>query len=163
MKKFIHIVLILSLLTPLSACKNKENTKQHDKNTVSIEERKQDKKGSDVVLPEEKGEGKAVLTGNSGDSEDGNSIVIYVDKDPVLMQVGLETYDFDGTKLSFIYVDDKLVDKKQLSDSQDSVELGPENLTKGIHTVVIRQFENDDENSEPVLVKAMKYKVKPIK
>lgn len=123
---------------------------------------KQETKARD--LPEgdyaELGEGTVYIATAGGTSENGNVPVIYAEKDLILKQIGLNAWDFNGGALSFIYVDGMLVDKAQLANTQMTLDLQGEQLSEGLHSVEVVQYENDDPASAMIAYKAMQYEIK---
>lgn len=107
------------------------------------------------------GSGTIILRTSGGTSENGNVPVIYADSEALIMQIGLSSEGFDGSKLSFIYIDKKLVDKQQLGDRSDaSLNLEGFMLEKGTHIVEVMQFDNDDTSTTPVTYKTVSYEIK---
>lgn len=148
MKKTFALILLFALSVSLVACGG---------SAPATEEKVRD-------LPEgnyeEIGEGTTYLTTPSGTSEDGNIPVIYAEKSLEEMQIGLNAWDFNGSALSYVYVDGFLVDKEQLADTQTTLLLTPEYFTVGIHTVEVVQYENDDPTASMITYRTMQYEIK---
>lgn len=107
------------------------------------------------------GSGKITLYTAGGNSENGNIPVIYAGAEDTLIQLSLGSRDFDGSKLSFIYIDGKLVDKEQLSEySEVNVNLIEFMLNPGTHKVEVMQFDNDDTSTQPITYKTESYEIK---
>lgn len=107
------------------------------------------------------GIGEITLYTSGGDSDNGNVPVIYTDSGDLLIQLGLGSENFDGSKLSFIYIDGNLVDKEQLSNlSEVSVDLQDFMLNPGKHKVEVMQFDNDDTSTQPITYKTESYEIK---
>ena len=109
--------------------------------------------------PTEIGSGKMYLVNESGTTEDMDAIIIYAKEDLVLTQIGLEAWDFDGSKISFIYVDDVLNEKEQLGNTQTSITLTGNMLKVGTHVVKVLQYDNNDPSGKIVTVKSAKYTI----
>lgn len=143
MKKKLTILLALVMVFSLTACGGnnekelKEDVKTEEKTEVKMEEL------------EEKGEGTVTVELDK----------LYIDKDTVLEQFGYETKGLNPNNLTFIYVDDNLVAKEQLGDSQGVIELEGNLLKQGKHNLVFKQYENDDEKSEPILLKYVEFEI----
>lgn len=105
------------------------------------------------------GNGTMYIATAGGTSENGNVPVVFV-SDEILLQIGLNTSAFDGSKLSFIYVDGMLATKEQLSDSQITLDLSEDMLAVGNHKVEVAQYENDDPAGNMVTYKQAAYEVK---
>lgn len=144
MKKAFTLLIILSMIFALCACGSKP--KERD-------------------LPEgnyaEVGEGTVYISTPGGTSEDGNIPVVYTEK-VILMQIGLNAFNFNGSALSFIYVDGVLLDKQQLANTQTSITLGSQEGAEGIHTVEVVQYDNDDPSSKMIAYRSMQYEIKII-
>lgn len=113
-----------------------------------------------VMETEEKGAGSFYLENQSGTTEAGNPITIIDDGTTSLLQIGITTKEFDGSKITYVYVDNELLTKEQYAESQGVLNLEQKHLTEGIHQVVLKQYENDDESTEPVVIKFASYEVK---
>lgn len=115
-------------------------------------------------LPEgdytEMGEGEFYISLPGGTSKEGNVPVIYLSSDEETYQIGINAFDFNGGALSYIYVDGVLIEKRQLADSQGSIEVGSNHLTVGIHHVEVVQYENDDTSSNMATYRKSSYEVK---
>lgn len=158
-KKLFTTCLAATLALTLVACSNNkpENAKEENKvaNTAPVEDAK-----TASVEETEVGQGTFYLENESGTTENGDPIVIYDGGDTQLMQIGLNTADFDGSKLTYVYIDGELVTKEQYGDSQSTLDLESKHLKEGTHQVVLKQYENDDETTDPVTVKFASYEVK---
>lgn len=108
----------------------------------------------------EVGNGIFILSTAGGTSENGNIPVLYVEKDAIIIQIGIETSNFDGNKLSYIFIDGALIDKQQLADSQSVIDLSGDLLAVGTHSVEIFQYEDDNENGNVLTYKSAKYEIK---
>lgn len=146
MKK-IHLITIALLTLCLTACGKQETSAPASKD-----------------LPDgnytEIGEGTVYLSTVSGTSENGNVPVVYTDSDTSMLQIGLDSSNFNGGNLSYIYVDGYLLDKIQMGDSQNTLTLQDNSLATGIHKVEIVQYENDDTASTMITYKTTSYEIK---
>lgn len=106
------------------------------------------------------GSGNMFLSTPSGTSENGNVPFVFVEKDTLMLQIGLDARGFDGSKISFIYIDGILVEKYQLADTQTSLDLSDNFLSPGSHLVQVVQYNNDDPESEIITYKSASYEVK---
>lgn len=158
-KKLFTTCLAATLALTLVACSNNKpgNAKEENKttNSTAVEDVK-----TAPVEETEVGQGSFYLVNESGTTENGEPITIYDGGDTQLMQIGLNTTDFDGGKLTYVYVDGDLVTKEQYGDSQSTLDLESKHLKPGTHQVVLKQYENDDETTNPVTVKFASYEVK---
>lgn len=105
------------------------------------------------------GDGEFFISTSGGTSESGNVPVLFV-RDESLIQIGIDTASFDGSKLSYIYIDGMLSTKEQLGDSQCSLYLAGDSLTPGIHKVEVVQYDGDDPENEMVTYRSASYEVK---
>lgn len=160
-KKIFTTCLAATLALTLVACSGNKNgnTKEETKTeNTAVAEKEEVKKAP--VEETEIGQGSFYLENESGTTENGNVITIYDGGDTQLMQIGLNTTGFDGGKLTYVYVDGDLVTKEQYGDSQSTLDLESKHLKPGTHQVVLKQYENDDETTDPVTVKFANYEVK---
>ena len=157
MKKSI-LLLAGCMVLSLTACGQKEPANNTNNSTNAPAQEEVAKEPEQVT---EIGQGTFYLENESGTTENGDPIVIYDGGDTQLMQIGLNTNDFDGGKLTYVYVDGELLTKEQYGgESQGTLELGEKQLAPGTHQVVLKQYENDDEKTDPVTVKVATYEVK---
>lgn len=148
-KNLFKIMVVTILLVALMGCGNKNSASNENVKNENTE---------NVV--EDVGEGSFYLENESGTTENGDPIVIYEDGTTQVMQIGIVTNNFNGKLLTFIYVDGNLLSKDQYGDTATVLELTQNELGVGLHEVVLKQFENNDENTEPVFVKSANYEVK---
>lgn len=106
------------------------------------------------------GPGTLELATPSGTTEGGNVPFLLVQPDTVLDSIGLNAWDFDGSKISYIYVDGMAYGKEQLADSQITFELTGDLLAEGVHTVEVVQYDNDSEDGAVVTYKVAQYEIK---
>lgn len=151
------IMVVTILLVALVGCGNKNSASNEN---VKNENTESENTANTVENVEDVGEGSFYLENESGTTENGDPIVIYEDGTTQVMQIGITTNNFNGGKLTFIYVDGELLSKDQFGDSTSSIDLTQKELGEGLHQVVLKQFENDDENTDPILVKSAIYEVK---
>lgn len=151
-------VMIALNLVACSGNKN-ENTKEETKTENTAVAEKEETKTAPVEKTEV-GQGTFYLENESGTTENGDPIVIYDGGDTQLLQIGITTSGFDGSKLTYVYVDGDLLTKEQFGDSQSTLDLESKHLKPGTHQVVLKQYENDDEKTDPVTVKFASYEVK---
>lgn len=151
------IMVVTILLVALMGCGNKNSASNEN---VKNENTENENTANVVENVEDVGEGSFYLENESGTTENGDPIVIYEDGTTQIMQIGITTNNFNGGKLTFIYVDGNLISKEQFGDSTSSIDLTQKELGEGLHQVVLKQFENDDENTDPILLKSAIYEVK---
>lgn len=149
MKKRITMILSLILLLTLGGCGKTESQ--------SPQEPLRDLPEGDYT---EIGEGVVNVLTPSGSSENDNVPVLYLEPNTMLVQVGIEAWDFNGGALSYIYIDGMLIAKEQLANTQTSLSLEGTHLGSGVHQVEVVQFANDDPSGEMITYKTMSYEVK---
>lgn len=165
MKEKIAMMLLASCLTfGMVACGGSEEPKQENakvENTETVKEEPKEENKKDLPSGEysDMGNGTMHIATAGGTSENGNVPVIFV-SDEILLQIGLNTSGFDGTKLSYIYVDGMENAKEQLADTQTVIDLSEDALKAGKHTVEIVQYENDESTGTMVTYKKAEYEVK---
>lgn len=97
------------------------------------------------------GKGTIYVSTPSGTSENNNVPVLMIEKDTAITQIGLNASHFDGSKISYVYINKEFVDKMQLGEmTQTSLDLQGDLLKPGIYTVSVVQFDNDDPNTGKV-------------
>ena len=160
-KKIVAMMLASVMACGLWACGNseKQDAKQDASNVSKKEEQKPEKDIPEGTFTET-GSGAMYLNTAGGTSENGNLPVIYEPTDAVMDQIELDTTGFDGSMLSYIYIDGMLNSKEQLVDSQTSLTLEEDELKEGTHKVEVLQYENDEPSSSPVTYKTAQYEVK---
>lgn len=106
------------------------------------------------------GKGTMYISTPSGTSEGGNIPVIFANKNGALIQIGIDTRDFDGSKLSYVYVDGILNTKEQYGDGQSSINLVESLLSVRNHKVEVAQYDTDKPDGKMVTYKSASYEVK---
>lgn len=158
MKKFIIIGISLVLALGVIACgRNAQKTPDVNdtevKQGTEIEEEPDFE--SEFKFPEgqtQVGKGTIYVSTPSGTSENNNVPKVMLDKDTAITQIGLNAENFDGSKISYVYINKKFVDKIQLGEmTQTTLDLQGEFLNSGTYTVSVVQFDNDDPNTGKVI------------
>ena len=173
MNKFTKGLLLTALSTSVIAaagCGNQNSDAKSSLDTKQVATQEQTKETtpkSKYPFPSDvKATGKAamVLSTDSGTSENGNVPVLFSSEDDILIQIGLDATNFDGSKQSFVFVDKMYSDTQQFGeDTTTTVDLDAEmgNLKPGVHTVSIIQFDNDDPKTGKVTTLTQaKYEIK---
>ena len=106
------------------------------------------------------GSGTFYISTAAGTSEDGSAPVLFVEEDTLLVQIGYTARDFDGSHLSFIYVDGMETDKSQIADTDGTLDLSEDALSTGTHTVEVVQYDSDDATGNVITYKSASYEVK---
>ena len=161
-------ILLLSLIFVLSftACGSGSDTTEDNGYTTAVEEPATD---NDVERDfpegdyEEIGNGTMYVITPSGSSEDGSVPVLYVDvsdRDNILESIELDAWDYDGSVLSYVYIDGMENTKEQLADTQTTLGLTGNELSEGVHVVEVVQFEGDDPAGEILSYRSTSYEVK---
>lgn len=158
-------LMISVMLTACGSSSSNENTQ--DTNAGSVPDTTQQdtsKAASTRDLPEDEytdtGAGTMHISTPSGTSEDGNIPVLFVAEEDMLIQIGLDTMEFDGSHLSYIYVDGMLNTKDQLGESQMTLDLSGDALSVGQHDVEVVQYDTDEPDGKIITYKAATYEVK---
>ncbi|MGM9621733.1 MAG: hypothetical protein ACI3X2_00200 [Butyricicoccus porcorum] len=167
---FVIAAASLMAISMLSACSGSSasKTEQPDNNAGSAATSSSQQDASETVskrdLPEgdyaDTGAGTMYISTASGTSEDDVVPVLFVSDEDILIQIGLDTIDFDGAHLSYIYVDGMLNTREQLSESQISLDLSGNALSVGQHDVEVVQYDSDEPDGQIVTYKAATYEVK---
>lgn len=157
MKKKLSAALLVACMTmAVCGCGNQSKPAETTEQVQTKEQKKDLPEGN----YEDTGSGSMYLSTPGGTSENGNVPVIYAEADTSLMQIGLNTTDFDGSKLSFIYIDGMLLGKEQLANSQAPLDLSGDSLSVGKHTVEVLQYEEDSPENTLITYKSAAYEVK---
>lgn len=106
------------------------------------------------------GQGQIIIATSSGTSENGNIPFLYVAKDALIIQMGLDTNEFDESKLSYIYVDGREEAKEQISESQLTINLKEKELKVGKHKIEVVQFDNNKTDGQITTYKTASYECK---
>ena len=174
MKKKVLIAMCVIGCSLLVACGGKETESQTQTDAPAVQSEDTDadapaetdaetaasEKDFDGDSYSDTGDGTFLLVNASGNTENGNVIVVYVSADTSLEQIGYETSGMNGGALSYIYIDGMLSTKEQLGDSQGSLDLSGDSLAAGTHTVEVVQYENDSEGNAVTVYKSASYEVK---
>lgn len=136
-KRMINIGLIGTLsIVFLTGC-----TTKSEKLNITEEPKKMDL-GLNI---EERGEGNFYLVDSVTTTECDKILYKFLDNnDTVLAQLGYNAWGMNGKKVSYIYLDGKLIEKTVLSDVQSSLTLEKEDLEYGVHIVEVLQFKNGE-------------------
>ncbi|MBU5227753.1 hypothetical protein KQI36_14045 [Clostridium senegalense] len=161
MSKIFVILIAFSMLFSLVGCTNKNEKVVKSEVNQEIEEKVKDEI---VTYPkdfkEELGEGTIIVSTPDGNGETGLIPIVHTQADVKIMQIDLTTSNFDEKKISYIFIDEKLVEKGNFGESKVSLNLTDENLVKGTHKIEVIQFEDNDASKKPIVYKSAKYEVK---
>lgn len=173
MKKVWPIMLCTLLCTSFAGCAKsdtalKVSSALASSHSVSAASQKQDSSGAAAKkdLPENKykdfGNGSFSISTPSGTSENGNVPIVYYEKDDGgNYGIGFSARDFDGSKLSYEYIDGYLIGKEQIANEDSSIYAGANNLESGKHKVEIVQYDTNEPTGKMVMYKSAFYEVKP--
>lgn len=166
-KKLVTIILCLSMVAAIPGCSSPKSSDTTKSDTTVTENPTPETTEQETVkkdLPDgnysDIGNGTMHIATSGGTSENGNIPVIFADADAALIQIEVDTESFDGSKLSFIYIDGMLSTKEQLADSQQSLDLTGDFLSVGTHKIEVVQYSTDDASGEMVTYKTASYEVK---
>ncbi|MCC3870303.1 hypothetical protein [Terrisporobacter mayombei] len=160
MKRILSLLLVSLLSIGLVACNNSPtNNSDSDTDSTKKETNKvtRDLKEGDY---KEKGKGSFMIVCAGGSTENGNVPVEYLAPDS-LSQIGYDASNFDGSKLSYIYINGILNTKEQLTeDCQGTINIEGDFTEPGIYKVEVVQYEDDDTSKGMVTYKTCEYEVK---
>lgn len=158
-KKIVGLVLVGVLALGMIGCSNSKEENKANENTTK--EEVSSKKDIPSGLDKEIGNGTVVLSTTGGTTENGNTPVVFVGQDTLLEQIGLSVENFDGSKLSYVYIDGMINTKEQLGEmTQTTITLQDNSLKEGKHKVEVVQYDNDEQTGNPVTYKVATYEVK---
>lgn len=106
------------------------------------------------------GKGQFYIQSPSGSSENGADVFFYYDDKVLMESLGFSASDFDGSKITYIYVDGIEARTGQLSDTQGSIELSGDMLSIGSHKVEAVQFSENNPENNVITYKSCIYEVK---
>lgn len=107
------------------------------------------------------GKGTFEISTPGGTSENGKTPAIFLDSGKLYnYEIGVHVRDFDGSKLSYVYIDGYLTSKEQYADEDSSIIAKSDRLTVGKHKVEVVQYETDKPNGKMVTYKSASYEVK---
>lgn len=157
-KKLLVLMLALVLVFVFAACGDNGNTNGSKSKETKTEEKKVEKyfKGD----YEDMGAGSIFISTPNGISENGNIPVLFYDDDMLLMQIELAANDFDGSKLSYVYVDGMEKDKFQFGGTRITINLEKGDLKVGTHKVEVVQYDTDKPDGNVVTYKVAQYEIK---
>ncbi|WP_282804722.1 hypothetical protein [Clostridium tetani] len=159
MKKLLSILTVFILSFSLVACGGSEPTDAKKEDTK--QEQKKEEKKKEIKMPDKEiGKGKIEISTPAGTSENGNIPSLFTSKDDQVVQIALNSEDFDGSKLSYVFIDGEEIAKEQLSDTQTSIDLKDNALKVGKHKVDIVQFDNDKTDGKIITYKTVNYECK---
>lgn len=157
MKKILLPMIIVVMTLCFFGCgSNNSSTSENTATESKIERDLPEDNYSDT------GSGTMYIATPSGTSENGEIPVIYVQDDIISEQISLYTEGFDGSLISYIYVDGVQISKDQLSDAQIVVDFQKAQLVEGKHEVEVVQYADNDTKKDIVTYKSAEYQVKPM-
>ncbi len=109
---------------------------------------------------EEMGDGSVYISTPGGTSEDDNVPVMYIASNTMIYQIGINAWDFNGSSLSFVYIDGMLFDKTQMSNTQSTLTLTSDQLTEGFHNIEVVQYVDDCTENDMITYRNMKYEIR---
>lgn len=95
-----------------------------------------------------------------GSSKDLDCPVLFADESE-FETIGIWIDNFDGSKLTYFYIDGELVEKEQETGMYEDIVLTKEAKKEGKHTVSAVQYEDNKEGGEIALRLYATYMVKP--
>ena len=108
----------------------------------------------------ETGPGDFYISSASGSSEDGEDVYFYYNENMLMDSLGFSAWNFDGKMLTYIYVDGIQNRRDQIADTQGTIELSGDLLSKGLHKVEAVQFEDNDPQKTVITYKSAEYEVR---
>lgn len=109
---------------------------------------------------EEMGDGIVYISTPGGTSEDDNVPVMYIESNTLIKQIGINAWNFNGSSLSFVYIDGMLFDKTQMSNTQSTLTLTSDQLTEGFHNIEVVQYVDDCTENDMITYRNMKYEIR---
>lgn len=158
-KKIVGLALAGVLALGMVGCSSPKGENNASENTTK--EEVSSKKDIPDGLDKEIGNGTVVLSTVGGTTENGNTPTVFVGQDTLLDQISLSAENFDGSKLSYVYIDGMLNTKEQLGEmTQTTITVQDNSLKEGKHKVEVVQYDNDEQTGTPITYKVVNYEVK---
>lgn len=129
--------------------------------STSETEPTQEQEPTDSSNASDIGPGSFVLVTSNGTSDGGRIPVLYVKPDSS-HEIGLDTTNYDGRHLTYIYIDDvSYISRRYSQTSKNKLTLEGDALTTGIHKVALFQYEDDNPMAGVFSYHEAQYEVKP--
>lgn len=112
-----------------------------------------------TVKYKDTGKGTMYVATPSGTSENGKIPKLYISENTFLVQISLNMFEFNYTPKTYIYIDGKLEDTEHVSDMTTTLTLCENSLKRGMHTVEVVQYKNNNPKSKVITYKKAQYKV----
>lgn len=157
MKKLLIIAMILAVAFSFAGCGD-SSSKTDD--TGTKKEVKKEAKKEDKADAENFGDGSMFISTNTGTSTYGRVPIIYIDEYTQTSTLHIYPEGFDGSMLSFIYVDGVEKSRESLYEISTSINLEGDALTIGKHKFEIIQYADDNPEGKVVTRKTAEYEVK---
>lgn len=151
MKKILSLLVSGIICVSMVGCSSNTEREKSD-NNINAEQTKNNDLGLDI---DEKGDCNFYIqTGDDITSENGAIPYIYIETEDMLTQIGYVAEGFDGSKLSYIYIDGELVQKETLSkDCQGTINLEKNSVKYGKHKIEVIQYKDaESKNKEDIEV-----------
>ena len=160
-KAVIAAVIACMMITPVYADEKDDRIAAMEEKVADLETRIEAIE-SLFLMDSSTGEAAFYLINESGSTADDDEIIVYAapEHDYDMIGLGISTSGFDGSQLTYIYVDDELLQKDQLSNTSTDIMLTGSALDEGAHTVKAVQYADDSESGDILLEMSEKYTVK---
>lgn len=163
MKKLFYVGALSTLL--LAGCGDEEKAAPKEKAPAS----EQTEVKEEPVTAESKypfpnaapiGNATIKVSTPAGDSSNGNVPVLFVSENDLVVSIGLDYENFDGTIETFVYINEIFNKSDQVGElTQSFLELSDDNLKPGEYTVTAVQFTDNDPTKEPINLTQAKFKI----
>ncbi|EPY2275086.1 hypothetical protein ACXAUS_004016 [Clostridium sporogenes] len=155
MKKILSILIIGILSIGLAACGSTQKSNKESKKNNNQEQQES------IKMPDkEMGKGNIQISTVGGTSEGGKIPVVLVSKGDKIVQITLNSEKFDGSKLSYIFIDGEEKAQDHLSKSEIVVNLEENNLKAGKHKLEVVQFDTNKKDGKIITYKTVSYECK---
>lgn len=163
-------LLLVSLVALLAACGEETGTTSTEKEEVEVVGTEETEQVEETVATESehpfpsdvtaKGDATIMLSTPAGTTEEGNIPTLFVAEDDSVIQIGINYENFDGSKETFVYINEVFNVSEQVGErSQSSLNLSEDNLTPGDYTVTAVQFTDNDPSKEPINLTTAQFKI----
>lgn len=160
-----NLLLLFSLTALLAACGSNEDTSNGNTDVNDdVVENREEVVESEYPFPADAtpiGDASIVISTPDGTSEDENVPTLFVSEDDIMTQIGIDYANFDGSKETFVYINEHFNTSEQVGEAaQSTLTLSEPNLEPGEYTVTAVQYEDNDRTKEPIALTQAAYKIK---
>lgn len=159
MKNKIYLIILLVLLSFTTAgCNSQKSGTTTGKNIAGTNTQNENVKFPSSVKPNSNS--SVIITTSNGDSQNNNIPTLSVDNNVDTKAIQAEFKNFDKGKEAFIFVNKEYIGKIKVGDElNQGITLKKENLTDGVKTLEVVEFQDDDVSKSVIRYNETKLKI----